>query len=80
MNYDKSKTDFNYYSLTTNIFAIQTNKSTNKRNMKKIKKENKKFDLDKMEVAKLKNLRVIVGGNVAPTNPTDTVDTDARTF
>lgn len=48
--------------------------------MKKIKKENKKFDLDKMEVAKLKNLRVIVGGNVAPTNPTDTVDTDARTF
>jgi hypothetical protein len=32
--------------------------------MKTNKKEIKKFDLDKMSVAKLKNLKVIVGGYV----------------
>lgn len=35
------------------------------------KNKNKKFDLEKFEVAKLKNMRVIVGGNAAD-DPIDT--------
>jgi hypothetical protein len=35
------------------------------------KKTNKKFTLEKMEVAKLKNMRSIIGGG----NPDDPIDT-----
>lgn len=43
--------------------------------MKKLKKENKKFDLEKFNVAKLKNLRSINGG-VAPAADDDKTITD----
>ncbi|MRX69339.1 hypothetical protein SAMN06265349_10632 [Flavobacterium resistens] len=38
----------------------------------KLKKEIKKFDLDKMEVAKLKNMHLIIGGG--GDDPIDTND------
>lgn len=41
--------------------------------MKTNKKEIKKFDLDKMNVAKLKNLKSIVGGNGDDKTITDLV-------
>lgn len=48
---------------------IQTNKF--KRDMKnKEKQSKKKFNLEKFEVAKLKNMRVIVGGGID--DPIDT--------
>lgn len=50
------------------------------KNAKKIKKENTKFDLDKMEVAKLKNLHLIVGGNKDDITVTKTIDSDSQTF
>lgn len=46
--------------------------------MKTSKKEIKKFDLKKFEVAKLKNLRVIVGGT-APGDDDDKTITDVVT-
>lgn len=52
--------------------------------MKKItvKKEIKKFDLEKFEVAKLKNLRSINGGDAPGDDKTitETVYKDAQTF
>ena len=38
----------------------------------KNKKVNKKFDLEKMEIAKLKNLRSIIGGGNPGDDPVDT--------
>lgn len=60
----------------------QTNQqiTQNMKNAKKIKKENTKFDLDKMEVAKLKNLHLIVGGNKDDITVTKTIDSDSQTF
>lgn len=47
----------------------------------KIKKEIKKFDLEKFEVAKLKNLRAINGGDATgDITVTETVYKDAQTF
>lgn len=47
--------------------------------MKTSKKEIKKFDLEKFEVAKLKNLRVIVGAGVPGDGDDDKTITDVMT-
>lgn len=39
---------------------------------RKLKKESKKFDLEKMEFAKLKNMHLIIGGDKDPATVTAT--------
>lgn len=56
-----------YYKFASIIKQIKTKKmKTNN------EKKNKKFGLEKFEVAKLKNMRVIIGGNAEEDDPVDT--------
>jgi len=45
---------------------------------KKEKKEAGKFDIEKFEVAKLKNLHLIIGGKIAQDDPIDTNDHNGK--